>query len=89
MMAKKSNGVGTNGAELWEIVFDRKLCTLCLCTVHPFIGISFVILYLSLSLNKYQNKAEIHHVELCENHATMHLEHHSLENFLKILISST
>lgn len=83
MMAKKSNGVGTNGAELWEIAFDRKLCILCLCTVYQFVESNFVTLYLSLSLNKYQNKAEIHHVELCENHATMLLEHHSLEN-LKI-----
>lgn len=42
---------------------------------------------LSFSLIKYQSKAEIHHVELRENHAEMHLEQHYQESFLKILIS--
>lgn len=86
MMAEKSNGTRTNGLELGEIEFGRKLCASCLCEHNgPIRGKQFCHSRpFSFSLNKYQNEAEIHHGKLCENYAAMHLEQHYRESFLKI-----
>lgn len=86
MMAEKSNGTRTNGLELGEIAFGRKLCASCLCGHNgPIRGKQFChSLPFSFSLNKYQNKAEIHRGKFCENYAAIHLEQHYGESFLKI-----